>query len=89
MILNIKFLNFLGGQTPEPTLRKGASPSQVHPPTRRQDDLRRFAPSAIQRLLRCRMLGPQLLTPVKGEGTGRSGGLGRRHLLGRGGGGRG
>ena len=33
-ILNIQFQNFLGGDTPEPPLREGATPSRTHPPGR-------------------------------------------------------
>ena len=53
-ILNIKFQNFLGGDTPEPPLLEGATPSRTHPP----DDLRRFAPPVVRRPLRGRLLGP-------------------------------
>ena len=50
-ICHIQFENFLGGDTPEPPLREGATPSRTHPP----DGLWRFAPPAVRRPLRGRL----------------------------------
>ena len=68
---DIKFQNFLGGDTPEPPYGRGsrATPSRTHPP----DDLRRFAPPAVRRPLRGRLFGPIIPPPaISRSATGRS-----------------
>ena len=56
---DIKFQNFLGGDTPEPPYGRGVEgdppPEPTHP-----DDLRRFAPPVVRRPLRGRLFGPNI-----------------------------